>query len=138
MVDLASRRAAILALLRTLPGVTVYDGYVPKAVPEAGGYVLPYVVLWAGVDDEIPERDLSGRVDMDGSRWDFQTTAVGAAASICAAVASDVRRALANHPMGTYYVLPNPDGFNREVPRLDPSVTPSRFFLPQQWRSDTT
>lgn len=132
-------RAQVLAALRRLPGITVYDGHVPEKVPEdANHFILPYVVVWAGAGDEIPERDLSARVDTGGLRWDLQTTAVGASAGITANVARDVWLALVNLPLGTHCLLPNPDGFSQSVPVLDPTETPVRFMLPQPWRLDTT
>lgn len=139
MADAIQYRAAVLTALRILPGVTVYDGYVPDKVPvDRAGYILPYVVLFAGVGDEIPERDLSGRVDMGGLRWDPQTTTVGANADICARVAQDVRRTLTNLPLGTHCLLPNPDGFKQSAPIRDTTITPARFMLPAPWRLDTT
>lgn len=139
MFDISAHRAAVLAALRTLPGVTVYDGFVPDKVPvDRAGYILPYVVLFAGVGDEIPERDLSGRVDMGGLRWDFQTSSVAASADIAALVAADVRRKLTNLPLGSFHVLPDPDGMRQSAPIRDTTITPARFMLPAPWRLDTT
>lgn len=139
MADVLTYRAETLTALRTIAGITVYDGYVPDKVPtDAAGYILPYVVLWAGVGDEIPERDLCGLVDLDGLRWDFQTTTVAASAGLCAQVGNVVRLTLTNLPMGSHHILPNPDGFRQEVPLLDESITPARFMLPAPWRLDTT
>jgi hypothetical protein len=139
MADVITYRAETITALQAITGITVYDGHVPKEVPEdAAGYVLPYVVLWAGVGDEIPERDLCNEVDLGGLRWDFQTTTVAASAGLCAQVANAVRLKLTNLPMGKDRVLPNPDGFRQEVPALDPTVTPARFMLPAPWRLETT
>lgn len=139
MVDALPLRAAVMAALRTIRGITVYDGSVPTKVPtDAAGYILPYVVFFGGVGDELPERDLSARVDLGGLRWDVQTTAVGASADICASVAQTVRRTLTNLPLGTHCLLPNPDGFKQETPISDTSITPARFMLPAPWRLDTT
>lgn len=139
MVDAIQYRSAVIAALRTIRGITVYDGNVPQKVPvDAAGYVLPYVVFHGGIGDEIPERDLSGRVDMGGLRWDPRTTTVAANADICARVAQDVRRALTNLPLGTHCLLPNPDGFKQETPFPDTTITPARFMLPAPWRLDTT
>lgn len=139
MADPTLYRSQVMAALRALPGITVYDGHVPSAVPvDPKGYPLPYVVLWGGVGNDLGERDLSGRVDVTGLRWEPQTTAVGATASICADVARAVWLALTNLPLGTYYLLPNPDDLGQRVPVLDPTETPVRFMLPQLWRLDTT
>lgn len=132
-------RAQVGAALRGIPGLGFYDGYVPEKVPvDERGYVRPYVVLFAGDGSEVPERDLSDLVDLGGLRWDFQTTAVGASAAICAAVGYDVRRALTNLVLGRSHVVPNPDGFNQQTPIRDSSETPARFMLPHQWRLETT
>lgn len=139
MADPIQYRAVVIAALRTLSGVTVYDGYVPAKVPtDAAGYILPYVVFHGGTGDEIPERDLSNLVDLGGLRWDFQTNAVAANADICARVANDVRRKLTNLPVGKAHLLPNPDGFRQETPLRDSSETPARFMLPAPWRLETT
>ena len=139
MADALPLRAAVIAVLRTIRGITVYDGYVPDRVPtDAAGYILPYVVFFGGVGDEIPERDLSGLVDLGGLRWDVQTTAVAANPDICVNVAQTVRRTLTNLPLGTHYLLPNPDGFKQETPIRDITITPARFMLPAPWRLDTT
>lgn len=133
----------VLTALRDIPGITVYDGYVPTTVPQdTAGFIHPYVVFFAGEGGEVggnaPERDLSNQVDMDGLIWDFQTTAVGASASVCRAVARAVSLRLINFPMGNSHVVPNPDGFTVGAPVRDSSETPARFMLPRQWRLATT
>jgi len=134
MVDPDSLTGPVLAALRAVPGITVYDGAVPKAVPETGGYVNPYVVLWAGVDDEPDELPADGRQDGDSAIWDFQTTTVGADPAICRNVAAAVNTALTNLPVRTGRVRRNPDGFNQQSPILDTQTSPARFMLPRQWR----
>jgi hypothetical protein len=114
------------------PGV--YDGYVPEKVPETGGYPDPYVVLWAGAGDGPPELTADGKEDSDVLIWDFQTTAVGATPAICRTVDQATRTALVNLVIGTGRVRRNPDGFNQQAPVLDTQATPSRFYLPRQWR----
>lgn len=139
MADPTLYRAQVIAALRQVPGITVYDGHVPKELPEdANHFILPYVVLWAGAGNEIPERDLSARVDTGGLRWEPQTTSVGPTAGHAADVARAVYLQLVNLPLGTHCLLPNPDGFSQSVPQLDPTETPVRFMLPQYWRLDTT
>lgn len=139
MADPTLYRQQVYAALQSLPGITAYDGYVPKKLPEdENHFILPYVVLWAGAGGEIPERDLSGRVDIAGLRWDIQTTAVGATPGVAADVGRAVYLRLSNMELGTHCLLPNPDGFSQSVPMLDPTETPVRFMLPQPWRLDTT
>lgn len=138
MVDAQSLPSVVLAALQTIQGVSgVHDGYVPTSVPETDGYVDPYIVLWAGTGDEPNELPADGRQAGDSLIWDFQTTAVGATPAHCRAVDQDIRTKLTNLPIGTGRVRRNPDGFNQQSPILDTQSTPSRFYLPRQWRAIT-
>ena len=134
MADVEQFAAAVMAALGAVPGITEYDGFVPVKVPETGGFIDPYVVLWAGTGDEPNELPADGRQAGDSLIWDFQTTAVGATPGICRAVDKAVKAALVNLPVGTGHVRRNPDGFNQQAPVLDTQTTPSRFMLPRQWR----
>lgn len=134
MVDPADLVTPVAAVLEAIDGITFHDGYVPESLPETGGYVDPYVVLWAGAGDEPNELSACGVQDGDSLIWDFQTTAVGATPDICRAVARDVKAALTNLPVGTSRVRRNPDGYNQQAPILDTQTTPARFMLPLQWR----
>lgn len=137
--ELPAYRAAVISALEVATGVTVYDGDVPDKVPEdEAGFIEPYVVLFSGDGDSLPETDLSGRLDTAGLRWDFQTTSVGASPAACSGVAVVVRRTLINFELGTYHVLPSPSGFTGNVPVKDTTVSPHRFMLPRMWRLDTT
>lgn len=132
-------RARIEAALRGIQGLGFHDGYVPEDIPkDERGFIRPYVVLHMGSGDEVPERDMSNQVDLDGIRLDFQTTSVAASAAVCAAVDYDVARALTNLELGNSHVVPNPDGFSQEPPLRDSSETPARFMSPRQWRLETT
>ena len=137
MVDVESLTGPVLAALRTIPGVTVYDGFVPKTVPETDGYPDPYIVLWAGIGDNPDEALANGIHDTDSLIWDFQTTAAGADPGICRNVAQAAAAKLTNLRVGTGRVKPNPDGFNQQAPILDTQTTPSRFMLPRPWRLKT-
>lgn len=131
-------RRAVIAALHIATGVTVYDGEVPDEVEEDGnGFILPYVVLFSGDGDSIPEMDLSHRLDLDGLRWEFQTTSVGATAAVASNVGGVVRRTLTNFPLGTHHVLPTEE-YGVRAPIKDTNISPARFFLPRQWRLDTT
>lgn len=133
-------RQQVWDALKTLPGITAYDGHVPVKVPQdAAGFILPYVVLFAGEGGEVPgERDMSNRVDLDGIRWDFQTTSVGASPGVCAQVARAVTLRITNLEIGNSHVVPNPEGFDQPTPVRDSTETPARFMLPRQWRLETT
>lgn len=137
--ELPAYRATVIAALEIATGVIVYDGDVPDDIPEdEAGFIEPYVVLFSGDGDSLPEADLSGRLDPSGLRWDFQTTSVGASPAACSGVAVVVRRTLTNLELGTYHVLPSPSGFTGNVPVKDTTVSPVRFVLPRMWRLDTT
>lgn len=137
MVDPIPLYQAVEAALKAVPGVTVYDGYVPTKVPEAGGHILPYVVNWFGVGANPEEPSACGIHDTDTLILDFQTTIVGANPAICRAVAAPLRAALTNLRVGTGRIKPNPDGFNQQAPILDTTITPARFMLPLHWRLTT-
>lgn len=134
MVDPDTLTDPVLDALRAVPGITVYDGFVPQSVPETDGYIDPYVVLWAGTGDEPDELPADGVQDGDSVIWDFQTTAVGATTAICRAVDTDVQAALRNLQVRTGRVRRNPDGFNQAAPILDTQTSPARLMLPRQWR----
>lgn len=131
-------RAAVIRALEIGTGVKVYDGEVPDDVEEDyNGYILPYVVLFSGDGDALPETDLSGRLDTNGLRWDFQTTSVGPSAAAAGDLGGAVRRIVTNFPLGTYHVLPG-EGYTGQAPIKDTTINPVRFFLPRNWRLDTT
>lgn len=134
MVDPTALVADVKAALAGLGGVTLFDGYVPVKVPEAGGYILPYVVLWAGVGDNPEELTSCGEHGTDTIVWDFQTTVAGSTPDVCRRVTADVKATLTNRRTGTGKIRPNSDGFQQQEPILDPSVTPARFMLPIPWR----
>lgn len=135
MVDVSTLSNGVLAALRAIPdAVGVHDGFVPEKVPETDGYVDPYVVLWAGTPEGDRELPAHGIESNDTVVWDFQTTAVGASPEVCRTVDQAVSLALSNLALGTGRVRRNPDGFNQSYPILDTQTTPSRHFLPRQWR----
>lgn len=140
MADPAALLATIKDALNGMAGINgrVYDGYVPDDLDtDAGGYILPYVVIWAGIGDGVDEPTLNSVYDSDGLVYDFQTTAVGPAPGHVRTVAGQVKTALTNLPAGTGRVKPNPDGFNQQSPIADTNTSPTRFYLPLQWRLQT-
>jgi hypothetical protein len=124
----------ILTALRTIPGITVYDGFVPTSVPMTGTYINPYIVLWAGNGDEPDELTADGVQDGGSLVFDFQTTVVGANPGVCRTVTKAAKAKLTNLQAGTGRVRRNPDGFNQQSPILDTQTSPARFLLPLQWR----
>lgn len=141
MADPNVLHASIMATLRALPdvGERVYDGIVPVKVPEVGGYIRAYIVVWSGIGSDLPaERDLSGLTDVGVLDWAPQTQVVAADANTCRLVAQQVREALTNKAMGAGWLQPNPDAFRVNTPIPDTGATPTRFFLPLPWRLLTT
>jgi hypothetical protein len=134
VVDPDTLTGPVREAIASVPGITEHDGYVPERVPETGGYIDPYVVLWAGTGDEPNELPADGLQDGDSIIWDFQTTAVGATPEICRAVDHAVTGKLLNLRVRTGRVRRNPDGFNQQTPILDTQTSPARFMLPRQWR----
>jgi len=134
MADIEQLVADVKTALEEIPDVTFKDGYAAEALPETGGYIDPYVILWAGLGDNPPELTACGTQGTDTLIWDFQTTAVGADAGICRSVAKAVAAKLTNLPAGTGKIRRNPDGFNQQTPILDTQTSPARFMLPLQWR----
>lgn len=140
MADPVLIKQAILAALRSLPnvGTRVHDGALTKAAAtDAAGYVLPYVILFAGTGEHPDEVLLDGTIGADGRTFDFQTTSVGPATTHAIAVDSQVQAALTNLRVGRGRVRPNPDGFTVRYPIREENITPARYLLPRQWRLNT-
>jgi hypothetical protein len=134
VVDITDLAAEVTAVENEITGVTNYDGYVPANVPEAGGYILPYFLNWFGTGDNPEETTADGKQQTDSLVWDFQITVVASNPAACRAVAHALKQKLINRRIGTGTVRVNPDGFNRQAPILDTTITPARFMLPIQWR----
>lgn len=133
----------VLSVLRGLSEFTggVYDGLVPANVPTdtTGKWVKPYVCLYAGIPGDLPtQRDLTHQYDLDTSDWRPGVTVVGASAASCRDGATTVLRALANHPIGNGYLKPDAVLHAQLQPIPDTTVTPTRYYLPLQFRLITT
>ena len=119
--------------LRAIPNLQgrVYVGFAPEKVPEINGFVLPYVVLFAGLAGDLPlERCLAGEVDLQVLDWSPQVNCVGPDADQALAVAVDVKKALTGLRVGNHWLKPDVDAMRVSRPVLDTQVTPARFFLP--------
>lgn len=137
MADPILLKDAILTALRSIPWVSgrVYDGGVTGVIPtDKSGYILPYVVLFAGIGDNPRETTAEGKTPTGALVFDFQTTCVGPGTSQTAGVAGDVRKALLNLTVAKGTVRKNPDGFDQPTPIRGEETTPVRYMLPMQWR----
>lgn len=134
MADTTGFPALIETAVLRVPGMTFHDGFVPKVLPETGGFIDEYTVLWAGLGNSPGERTSDGRHSDDSVVYDFQTNVVAADPDTCRRAARLVGLELTNLQLGTGRVFPNPDGFALSVPILDTQTSPSRFYLPLQWR----
>lgn len=134
MIDPSTIVVEITQLIEERTGLSVYDGNVPSKVPESGGYIDPYVILWAGSGGDVGEVTADGMQVDDITVFDFQTTAVGAEPSIARSVGHGVNRALTNARVQSGRVRPSPDGFSTDRTIPDTTVAPSRHILPAQWR----
>lgn len=133
--------ALLLTALRALPdiGERIYDGIVPDSVPTAGGYIRPYAVVFTGLGSDLPEeRDLTRLTDTGVLDWAPQINVAAADATTCRRAAQQVRAALTNLPLGSGWLMPDPDGFRINTPLKDSGVTPARMYLPLPWRLTTT
>lgn len=119
-------------------GGRAYDGYIPGKIPTDGsGYVLPYVLFFAGITADIGDPDLSGKTDKLVHDWAPQTNCVGPTPGHARACAELVQAALTDIRIGNHRLKPNTDAFRVEVPIKDDQAIPARFFLPLLWRLTT-
>lgn len=126
-----------LTLLRTLGGVSVYDGEVgsrPPVIPDRTGRVRPYVVLYAGTGRRSGDDDLADVVS--DAEPTFQTTAVAGyppdllylfdrLVPLLERWAPDLASAVCSSPR----LVTDPGSVRR-----DDDTTPPRFYLPLLWR----
>lgn len=126
--------AALVARLRTIRTVTVYDTDVPTAPPaDAQGRVYPYVVAWpAAGDPYLAERTVTVE---SGRQWiETVTVAAGNPAWVLPAVGL-LRKALQMFELAPgVHADEEPTGQSVDK---DPDVTPTRWYLPTQWRALT-
>lgn len=125
-----------ISALKTIPGLTIFEGQVSGKVPtDASGYVLPYVAVYAGPGSHLEsETEYSQTIDLGSLDWRAQTICVGATATIAMQVAHDVRLKLTNLPVGTGWLRPDETAFLTPAPIPDNGTNPVRFFLPLPWR----
>lgn len=129
-VTLSQELEAALLSISNLGG-RVHNGYVPAKVEEAGGFIRPYVVIFAGLAGSLPlERCLAKEVDPLLLDWTPQINCVGADAGQALAVAVDVKKKLTGLKLGNHWLKPDDDAMKLARPIPDMQVRPARFFLP--------
>jgi len=131
--ELDAKLKAIIEL-----GGRVYDGYVPSRMPtDPAGYILPYVLYFAGIPADIGDPDLTGMTDTLVHDWAPQTNCVGPDPAKARKCAEIVATALTNTRIGNHRLHVDTDAFRVAVPIKDDQATPARFFLPLSWRLTT-
>ncbi|AZL13784.1 hypothetical protein CXR25_13875 [Brevibacterium aurantiacum] len=126
MADIITLNDWTLDQLRVL-GATVYDGMVPESVETmTGGYILPYLAVWAQPLREHAEQALA-YCDPE-TAGGVNVTAAGHSAGTVRAWSQAVVQALNRVPVpgGGQYVHAEP-----HVPiQYDTAVTPARYYQP--------
>lgn len=135
-------RQAVLDRLEAVANLKVYDGRIsqddpPDVIPDSGGVVRPYVVLYAGSGRGYPDRAVGVTSALS---WAPQVTVAAGYPADCTAAVDRVRAELTDRKITI------PDGttsYLREVTDLgnireDTNVTPSRFYAPIVYRAVAT
>lgn len=128
----ADLHTALLARLRTVPHLTVFDGYVPDAPPaDATGRVYPYAVIWPGPGGDPTDADL---ITGGALTWFTRVTVAAGDLNWCMQAITPVRAALRDrrlHPQAS--PLRDETPASRVAMRVT-DVTPVRWFFPLQFR----
>ena len=133
MADPDSLRQSILATLRSIPHVVVFDGEVPTEPPaDTAGRVLPYVVLWASAG--VPSNDAASLTGQPPSTlsWEIAITCAGGtparAVQAAVLVRSSIERAsISGSSPISEISSPRPVS-------IDTNTNPHRFFTPMLFR----
>ena len=132
---------AVLAQLRTDLGIPsrlgVYDGD-PDPAPDLDGKALPFAVVWPGAGSlgSVTLCDAQDVLD-----WPVQVTAAGGDPTRARRAVDRVRMRLAGARLdvnGTEVYLREDEGFQPGPPREEKDVTPTRWFVPMQYRATVT
>lgn len=123
---------AALALLRALPGITIYDSEVDDKPPAfKDGRVKPYAVLW-GNPGSFPDAEAAALCDVDSGElaWSCRVTVASGHPRWTLEAAGDVRRQLSKvRLLPTSGLLRAPEGYEPTIQK-DPDVKPVRWFTP--------
>ncbi len=123
---------AALALLREVPGITVYDGDVDDRPPAfKDGRVKPYAVLWS-TPGSFPDEAASTLCDTDTGElaWSARVTVASGHPRWTLEASGDVRRKLSKaRLLPASGLLREPLGYEPVIEK-DRDVKPLRWFAP--------
>lgn len=127
---------AVIARLREIPNVTVFDGDVPTKPPaDSNGHVLPYLVVW-GTGTDRAGAVLTGAAP-DVLVPTVTVTAAGGTVARCLQAGE-----LAHQKLSGWRPLPTSGPFapiaGTPDVQTDRDVTPARMFQPHLYRCTTT
>lgn len=139
MPDVATMHSLVLARLRTLSTVTVYDGLVPEHPPAESqtGRVFPYVVLWpdAGyrpVESRVLEAGPSSDVT-----WRARVTIASGSPGWTLQATGLVRARLEGIDLGPWTAPLEEEVADRVDVLEDRDVAPPRFYVPLSFITTT-
>lgn len=121
--------AVVLAVLRGIPHMAVYDGDVPDAPPaDPGGLVWPYLVLWPGAGWVDPTASTLDGTANGALAWEARITAAGGTPTRALQAAHAARQVVAG-------LIPAPGAApltEQPGPGVlrDDDVTPARWYAP--------
>lgn len=132
MTTVDALHAAVLAALRGISSIQVYDGDVPPSPPAAAsGRVYPYAIVWPGAGTPDPEPNVAAE-QRGELAWEERVTVASGSVDWTVKTISLVRARLHN-----VEILP---GVRlREEPlgtpvTKDPDADPHRWFVPLAFR----
>ncbi|MEO9246465.1 hypothetical protein ABDK96_02075 [Citricoccus nitrophenolicus] len=132
---------AIQTLAQTVPsfGTRAAVGKFPDGIVLAGGYVLPYCVIWptpGGAYD--PHPSVAGGTYAGGQEFRFMTTVSGADPLAVIGASGELKAVFTNAPMGDGTIRPVPEQQRAATVAKDPDSTPPRFGVALAWTVTTT
>lgn len=120
---------------------TVYLGHVPdtvETIPNSGGLIRPYVVLWPNLPAPAGEEPVAGGPDLTGQHVRFTVTAVASDPVTMLRTLDDVRPNLTGCPVGDGIIRPDAEQQSSVRPLIDPDIRPARHYMPTDWWTQIT
>jgi hypothetical protein len=129
-------------LIRTVPsfGQRVYTGGVPGTVPDVGGHVLPYCVLWPSTGTPHGQEPVGGGPDRQGQVFRFMTTTAAADVWAVVGATDQLKATLTGAKLGRDTGLIRPVELQQRaaIVAKDPDSNPPRFGVALAWTLATT